>query len=70
MLYRLWQRQRAGWSAATLALCVLAIGAAYQPVPAASCFIAMGPIAWTTRGGLGWLEAAPLLWLGSIPCAL
>ena len=70
MLYRLWQRQHVGWSAATLALCVVAIAVAYQPVPAASCFAAMGLIAWATRGGLGWLEAKPLLWLGSVSYTL
>ncbi len=70
MIYRLWQGQRVAWSAATLAVCALSIAAAYQPVPAATCFVAMGLIAWTVRGALGWLAAAPLVWLGSISYAL
>jgi peptidoglycan/LPS O-acetylase OafA/YrhL len=70
MLYRLWRRQHQAWSAATLGICVAAILAGNPPVTAALCFVAIGLIAWAAHGGMRWLAAAPLLWLGAISYSL
>lgn len=70
MLYRLWQRQTPALSAAVLALCGAATLLAYPPVPAATCFVAAGLIAWSAQGGLAWLAAPPLVWLGGVSYAL
>jgi peptidoglycan/LPS O-acetylase OafA/YrhL len=40
------------------------------PVTAALCFVAIGLIAWAAHGGMRWLAAAPLLWLGAISYSL
>ena len=70
MLYQLWRGNRVGWSVATLAVCVVAIFASAPVVSAVMVVAAMGLIAWSCRGGLQWLAAPPLVWLGSVSYSL
>lgn len=70
MLYQLWRRHHLAWSFATLGICMAAILAGHRPIPAATCLVAMGLIAWGAHGGMRWLATRPLLWLGTISYSL
>jgi peptidoglycan/LPS O-acetylase OafA/YrhL len=69
-LYRLWRRQHRAWSAATIAVCAVAIALSQGPVSAALCYAGMAVIAAAAEGRLRWLATPPLLWLGSISYSL
>lgn len=69
-LYHVWRRQHLAWSGITLCLCAAAIMMSQGAVSAALCFAGMAVIAWSAEGGLRWLAAPPLLWLGSISYSL
>ena len=70
MLYRLWQGQTPRVSALLLAVCGLGVLVSYRPLVAAICFLTAAAIATSARGGLSWLAAPPLIWLGGISYSL
>ncbi len=70
MLYRLWQRQHVTWSSITLVVCMLTVAAKLRPVPAVICYVAIAVIAGASRGGMRWLSAPALVWLGTISYTL
>lgn len=70
MLYQLWRGRRPRWSVLTLALCAAAVLLSLRPAPAATCILAALVIYWGARGGLAFLAAPWLVWLGAISYAL
>lgn len=70
MLYRLWRGQTPVWSAVTVGLCTVSMVLTMEPAPAATCMVVAGAILWSAHGGLRWLAARPLVWLGGVSYAL
>lgn len=70
MVYQLWRRHHVAASWVTLGCSVAAILVGYRLLPAATCIVAMGLLAWSAHGGMRWLAFPPLLWLGTISYSL
>ncbi len=70
MLYRLWRRERIGWSIMTLGVCAFTMFVASNLPSALCCLAGAALIGWAAEGGVRWLAWPPLLWLGSISYSL
>ena len=70
MLYRLWRGHGRLVSALILGVCVDAMVGSNPLGSVATVLAVMALIGWSCRGGLRFLAAPPLLWLGSISYSL